>query len=177
MDRLAQRPGIGGESARVGRDAGAGEFPRRASVLAKFDAIRNFVFVLSGDTRGTPTKARLDEAAGCAVPALFLPGRGAPEEWAWERLGTAAAKAAAALGLDAADLTARMERLDSIYASAAGPHAEIDEMKLRGLADGTERTAAEICRVAAAIETGRKGGDIRPLAEELAAMLARRRDG
>ena len=63
-------------------------FPTHAETLRKFGQIQDTVFILDGDQRGGEVEGRIQEAAGrgTKIPILFLPGKEAPESWAWERL-------------------------------------------------------------------------------------------
>ena len=171
FDYLLPRQRIKRESIRIGRDTGAGEFPAHATAFRKFGQIRNFVFILDGDKRASNVELKIHEGAGGTVPVLFLPGRDAPEVWVWERLRGSPDEAAPELGIDAADLSARMNQLDSIYDSASDGPSRIAKAKLRYLSEPLGWDAPDVCRVVARLEAARKESVIRPLVEKLENVL------
>ena len=158
--RLGLRPG----SYRIGRDTGADEFPGHARAFRKFGQVRNFAFVLDGDQRSDETVVRIQRAADAEVPVAFLPGDGSPEEWVWDVLRDRTADAAPLLGTDAANLSAQIERRNALYDAASDTPARIAKAKLDSLAENYAHSAPNICRIAARIETERKGSDIGPVA-------------
>lgn len=171
FDLLFARLRIKAESIRIGRDTGAEEFPSHATAFRKFGQIENFVFVLDGDKRRQDTEQRIRDRAGSQVPVFFLPGKDAPETWAWDVLRQLTADETAELGIDLDDLSERMSRLDSVYDAASDSAAQICKTKLRELAESLNRTAPEICRMLARREAGQKASDIQPLVEELESTL------
>ena len=81
FDHLLPRLRVRTDSVRIGRDTGASEFPEHAAAFRKFGQIRNFVFVLDGDTRGSDIEGKIQrqaEQAGTEVPILFLPEERSP---------------------------------------------------------------------------------------------------
>ena len=177
LDHLVPKRRIRGDSVRIGRDTGADEFPAHAAAFRKFGQIANFVFILDGDQRGSGIDERIREQAGRAVPALFLPGREAPEAWVWERLRQDAARMAAGLSVDPGELANRLHRLDAVYDTASDRPAAIAKAKLRGLGEGMRRAAADICRAVARLEAERPESDLQPFAEELETVLLQWRAG
>ena len=173
FDVLLPREGIRRESVRVGRDTGANEFPMHATAFRKFGQIRNFVFVLDGDKRGTDLERRIRDRAGSDVPVFFLPGDEAPEMWIWNTLRGNLGEGATELGLDPDDLAERMNRLDAIYDTAADRPGEIAKTKLHELAEPHARTGPDLGRAVARCEAARKASDIQPLLEGLKAALLR----
>lgn len=174
MDRLAPQLELKGESVQVGRDTGAEEFPGHVSAFVKFGMVRSFVFVLDGDKRESDVKAKIEKKAGeDAPPVLFLPGQGAPEVWVWECLQGENVNIAKELGLAEVDLAGRTRRLDSIYDFASGGQSEIAKAKIRGLSENIKRSAPEICRIVARIESDRDESSIQPLVSELERVLLR----
>ena len=171
FDVLLPRERIRRESVRVGRDTGADEFPLHASAFRKFGQIRNFVFVLDGDKRGSNLEETIRERAGSDVPVFFLPGDDAPEVWVWNALRRDPAGSSAELGIDPADLSERMNRADAVYDTAADRPGAIAKTKLHGLAEPLGWTESDIGRVVARLETGRAESDIQPLVEGLKGAL------
>lgn len=172
FDQLLPRHRLKRESVRVGRDTGASEFPMHATAFRKFGQIANFVFVLDGDKRGSDLATKIRTHAMHDVPVLYLPGT-APELWVWERLRADAAGCAGELGIASDDLAERVKRLDAVFDSASDTPSAIAKVKLRNLADALDWDAADICRVAARRETGRKDSDIQPLVRDLEAAVGR----
>ena len=167
FDVLAPRLELKTESFRIGRDTGADEFPLHAAAFRKFGKVESFVFVLDGDKRDGNLEGRIRESAGGEVPVLFLPGPGAPEIWVWDRLRNVVPEAAEELGIAASDLSERSRRLDSVYDSASDRPAEITKTKLRELAETSNRSTADICRIVARLEARRAESGIQPLVEGL----------
>ena len=177
LDHVVPKRRIRGDSVRIGRDTGADEFPAHAAAFRKFGQIANFVFILDGDQRDSGIDERIREQAGRAVPALFLPGRGAPEAWVWERLRQAAGPMAAGLSVDPGELASRLDRLDAVYDTASDRPAAIAKAKLRGLGEVLRREAADICRTVARLEAERPESDLQPFAEGLETVLLQWRAG
>ena len=171
FDVLLPRERIRRESVRIGRDTGADEFPMHAAAFRKFGQIRNFVFVLDGDKRGSALEERIRERAGRDVPVFFLPGAEAPEIWIWNTLRRDPERHATDLGTDPADLVERMSRLDAVYDTASDRPGEIAKTKLRELAEPHGRTPADLGRAVARLGAGRKESDIQPLLEGLKGSL------
>ena len=171
FDCLLPRQRIRRESVRIGRDTGAGEFPAHATAFRKFGQIENFVFVLDGDKRASGLDRRIQERAGSEVPVLYLPGDDAPEPWVWEQLRRSTGEQAAELGVAAAELGERMQRLDATYDSASDRPGAIAKAKLRGLAEPLGRSPADLCRAVARWETDRAESAIQPLVEALQSIL------
>ena len=176
FDVLLPRQRIRRESVRIGRDTGASEFPAHATAFRKFGQIQSFVFILDGDKQGCDVERKIQEGAGREVPVLFLPGRAAPEVWVWDRLRQSS-EGARELNIDPAELFGRMNRLDSVYDSASDHPSQIAKTKLRGLSEPLGWDAADICRVVARLEAGRRESDIQPLVEGLANALLQWRAG
>ena len=167
FDVLLPRERIRRESVRIGRDTGADEFPMHAAAFRKFGQIRNFVFVLDGDKRGSDLEERICERAGSDVPVLFLPGDDAPETWIWNALRRNPDRHAVDLGIDAADLVERMNRLDAVYDTASDRPGEIAKTKLHGLTEPLGWTPPDVGRAVARLEAGRRESDIQPLLDGL----------
>ena len=177
FDVLLPRQRIKRESVRVGRNTGIDEFPAHATAFRKFGQIQNFVFVLDGDGRDSGMERRIREKAGSDVPVFYLPGRTAPELWVWNGLRENLRDAAREIGIEADDLSGRMNRLDSVYDSASDPPAQIAKTKLHGLAEPLDWDSQDICRVLARLETNRRESAIQPLVEGLESTLLQWRAG
>ncbi len=167
VDFLQPKLKVRSESIRIGRDTGASEFPMHAMAFRKFGQIQNFVFALDGDKRGSDIVGKIRERAESNVPVFFLPGKGSPESWVWERLQQSAGDEAKELGIDQTHLTREMNRLDSVYDSASDSPSEIAKSKLHSLADALYRIVPDICRAVARWEAEKPASDIQPLVEEL----------
>lgn len=170
FDVLLPRQRIRRESVRIGRDTGADEFPMHAIAFRKFGQIQSFVFVVDGDKRDSNVEQKIREGAGRDVPVLFIPSRAAPEVWVWDRLRQSS-EAARELSMDPAELSDRMNRLDSVYDSASDHPSQIAKTKLRGLSELLDWDVPDVCRLVARLEAGRKESDIQPLVEGLANAL------
>ncbi len=167
FDVLLPRERIRRESVRIGRDTGADEFPMHAAAFRKFGQIRNFVFVLDGDKRGSDLAERIRERAGSDVPVLFLPGDEAPEIWIWNALRRNPDRHAVDLGIDTAELVERMNRLDSVYDTASDRPGEIAKTKLHDLTEPLGWAPPDVGRAVARLEAGRRESDIQPLLDGL----------
>ncbi len=163
------------ESVHIGRDTGADEFPSHAVAFRKFGQIRNFVFVLDGDKRGSRAEEKLREhASGNSV--FFLPGTLPPEGWLWQALQQFSTDEAKGLGLSKDELTAKSSQLDALYDLASDSPAQIAKTKLRQLAEDLGRTESDMARVVGRLEAGKPQSDIQPLVENLKSALLQWRD-
>lgn len=166
LDFVLPRQRIRRESVRIGRDTGAEEFPAHATAFRKFGQVHHFVFVLDGDKRTSGLEEKIKSSAGGNVPVLFMPGESAPESWIWNRLRDHV-QDIAELGLAPEDLTEEMNRLDLMYDSASDTTAQIAKSKVHSLAQHMNRSAPDICRVVARLESERDDSGIKPLVEGL----------
>ena len=172
FDFLLPQERIKWESVHIGRDTGASEFPMHASVLEKFGQIQDTVFILDGDQRGGEIGGRIQRAGrGVDIPILFLPGRGTPEHWVWERLRHIPDVDASQLGTNPRDLSELMSQLDALYNSASDSPSEIAKSKFRSLSEHLNRAAPEVCRIVARLEADQRESEIQPLVEELRGIL------
>ena len=172
LDVLRPKHLLGHDSIRIGRDTGADEFPSHARAFKKFAQLFNFVFVLDGDQRTRGIDVRIQEASTRELHILFLPGNGAPEEWVWDVLARDAAEIAAELGTDGAALAIRVQRLDSVYNASSDTAAAIAKSKLFDLADGLDRTTAELCRLVGRREATVPGSPLRTVVAGIEDALA-----
>ena len=176
FDFLLPQERIKWESVHIGRDTGATEFPMHARALAKFGQIQDTVFILDGDQRGGEVEGRIREAAGRGVniSILFLPGRGSPESWMWDRIKDIRSDIVIEqLGIERSVLTNIMSQLDATYDLASESSSEIAKSKFRGLAESLNRDPSEICRIVARLEADRQASDIQPLVGDLRGILRR----
>lgn len=163
LDDLRPRLGIRGRTVRIGRDAGAEEFPTHAAAFHKFGQIDNFVFVLDGDKRTSNVVDKLRERAGSEIPILFLPGYEAPEVWIWERMKDNSDEVARELGEPS--LSDVMNRQDAVYNSASDTPSNIAKSKLQSLSEELDRSSPEICRIVARLEATQESSEIQLLRE------------
>ena len=174
LDRLISSERIRRESIRVGRNAGADEFPMQAAAFRKFRLLENFVFVLDGDQRPSDVSRRIRESGGnTPVTILYLPGDQAPEVWVWRRMQQRPEVFAADLGIDSATLDQNIRSLDSLYSPAQDSDSAIAKEKLYDLAEAQDRTVPEICRLIARIEAGDDGSELQPLVEDLKDLFSK----
>lgn len=165
LDDLRPKLGLRGETVRIGRNAGADEFPTHAAAFKKFGQVENFVFVLDGDKRNNNVVDKIREAAGSNRPILFLPGHEAPEVWVWERLKENPEIFSNELGgFPLSELT---NRLDAVYNSASDSSSAIAKSKLQSLSEQMNHTAPEICRIVTRLETANDVSEIQRLREFL----------
>lgn len=173
LDHLLPRERMDAESVRIGRDTGAEEFPQHATAFRKFGQVQNLVFVLDGDKRDSDLERRIRDHAQTEVPVFFLPGDEAPEIWIWRTLRRNPPGPASELGLDPADLAARMDQAEAVFENASDRPAAIAKARLAELAGPLHRTPAEVGRLLARLEAARPESDIQPLVESLRETLLR----
>ena len=171
LDHLLPRTQTRSGSVRIGRDTGANEFPTHAAAFRKFGQIGNFVFVLDGDAEGRGIRRRIQDHAGADVPVLYLPGRGAPEEWVWSTLLSRVDDVSATLGVDTGEFRQAIAQTDSVYAAASDSPSEIAKGKLYEFSQRFNREPSDICRLIGRLEAARDESDIQPLVEELQTTL------
>ena len=164
FDVVLPRQYMRSDIVRVGRDTGADEFPAHARAFTKFGQIRNFVFVLDGDQTEGDIQRRIEDA-GPGATVVFLPGKGSPEQWVWQRLEHDPGLAAEPLGMETRALRDRIQQLNSTYDSASDSDAAIAKEKLYMLAEEAHWQTRDVCRLVARQESGRAGADIQPLVE------------
>ena len=175
FDLLLSNQRIKWESIHIGRDTGASEFPMHARALDKFGQLQNTLFILDGDQQGGNIERKIRQATMSDVPVLFLPGKGAPENWIWEKLQQISDPDAAQLGTDPGVLSTLMNQLDATYAPVSGS-PETPKIKFRALSEQLSREAPDVCRIVARLEAGRKESDIQPFLEDLLQILLQWRE-
>ena len=176
FDVLIPREGLQRESVRIGRDTGASEFPMHAEALRKFGQIRHTVFVLDGDQGDSDIVDKIDAAAKRPAHVLFLPGKGAPEGWVWEKLRELSETDATQLGIHKGGLLDLMNRLDAVYALAVDRNSEVAKTKFRNLSEHLSRSIPDICRFVARIEATQAVSEIQPLVGQLSGILSEWRE-
>lgn len=164
FDVVLRRQYMRNDIIHIGRDTGADEFPAHAKAFTKFGRIRNFVFVLDGDQAEGNIQRRIEEA-GAGATVVFLPGKGSPEQWVWQRLEQDPDLVAKPLGMGTRALQDRIQQLNSTYDSASDSDAVIAKEKLYMLAEEAHWQTRDVCRLVAREESGRRGSDIQPLVE------------
>ena len=172
FDVLIPREGLQRESVRIGRDTGASAFPVHAEALRKFGQIHNTVFVLDGDQGDSDIVGKIEAAAKRPAQVLFLPGKGAPEGWVWEKLRELSETDTTQLGIHKGGLLDLMNRLDAIYALAVDRNSEVAKTKFRNLSDHLSRSIPDICRFVARIEATQAVSEIKPLVGQLSSILS-----
>ena len=172
FDVLIPREGLQRESVRIGRDTGASAFPVHAEALRKFGQIHNTVFVLDGDQGDSDIVGKIEAAAKRPAQVLFLPGKGAPEGWVWEKLRELSETDTTQLGIHKGELLDLMNRLDAIYALAVDRNSEVAKTKFRNLSDHLSRSIPDICRFVARIEATQAVSEIKPLVGQLSSILS-----
>ena len=175
FDLLLSNQRIKWESIHIGRDTGASEFPMHARALDKFGQLQNTAFILDGDQQGGDIERKIQQATISDVPVLFLPGKGVPENWIWEKLQQISDPDAAQLGTNPGVLSTLMNQLDATYAPVSGS-PETPKIKFRTLSEQLSREAPDVCRIVARLEAGRKGSDIQPFLEGLLQILLQWRE-
>ena len=171
LDHLLPRTQTRSGSVRIGRDTGANEFPTHAAAFRKFGQIGNFVCVLDGDAEGRGIRRRIQDHAGADVPVLYLPGRGAPEEWVWSTLLSRVEDVSAPLGVDTGEFRQAITQTDSVYAAASDSPSEIAKGKLYEFSQRFNRGPPDICRLIGRLEAARDASHIQPLVEDLQTAL------
>ena len=115
LDVLQPRLQLRPEDFLIGRNTGRDEFPAHIRALAKFAKLRDFIFVLDGDSRNKEEYlVRVADDYGHSLRPLFLPGEGPPEEWMWEALSDRPEEYQALVGMSAEDITREMENVRQV---------------------------------------------------------------
>ena len=167
LDVLQPRLGLRHEDFVIGRNTGRNEFPSHVRTLGKFGKLKDFVFVLDGDSRDMETSIkRIAEGFGHDVQPLFLPGTTPPEGWIWEVLQRNAQDYSALLGLASSDMERQMQEIARMLEGAVHRQhpAKAD---LEAFASEIGRSASEIGRIVGKHETERRGEGIAELLVQL----------
>lgn len=147
LDVLNVEMGLRHEDFVIGRNTGRDEFAGHIRTLGKFGKLKDFVFVLDGDSRDHkgPLQA-IAEQFGHRVQPLFLPGETPPESWIWETLRSRPKEYAKKLGLSVVDLERTMQEFSQLAGGAV--HGR-DEAKtaLGAFVATLNRTVADVARI------------------------------
>ena len=165
LDVLNVELGLRHEDVIVGRNTGRDEFPGHLRTLGKFGKLRDFIFVLDGDSRHLgPRLRKTAEEYGHHVKPLFLPGEASPEQWLWDSLGERVGDYGSTLGVPAADLERTMRELEDL---ADGTVRQVDGVKAiaRELATKVGRTLVDLSRI-----VGQREAEANAIPELLAAL-------
>ena len=115
LDVLQPRLHLRPEDFLIGRNTGRDEFPGHIRALAKFAKLRDFIFVLDGDSRDREEHlVKLADDIGHSLRPLFLPGEGPPEEWMWEALSSHPDVYQPLVGMSAEDISGEMGRIRQV---------------------------------------------------------------
>ncbi len=147
LDVLNVEMGLRHEDVVIGRNTGRDEFSSHIRTLGKFGKLKDFIFVLDGDSRDH--KGRLQAIAeqfGHRVLPLFLPGETPPEPWIWEALQSRPDEYATRLGLSVSDIERTMQEFAQLAGGAV--HGR-DEAKsaLGAFAATLNRTLPDVARI------------------------------
>ena len=160
LDVLQPRLGLRHEDFVIGRNTGRSEFPSHVRTLGKFGKLKDFVFVLDGDSRDMKDRlTAIAEEYGHSVQPLFLPGTAPPEDWIWEALQRNAQDYAALLGLASSDMERQMREIARTMEGAV-QRQHPAKANLEAFASEIGRSPSEIGRIAGRRETERCGGGI-----------------
>lgn len=161
LDHVNPRLDLAPSDIEVGRDTGKDEFPAHLAALAKFKLLRDVVFVLDGDAATVKTRLETDaQRQGQLAQVLLLPGEGAPEGWAWERLQERPDHYAEKLGMTPGMFRQMLENIHATFAGAADTPANIAKGRMQALADQTARQTTDIMRAVGRSEAARDDGTL-----------------
>ena len=167
LDVLQPRLGLRHEDFVIGRNTGRNEFPSHIRTLGKFGKLKDFVFVLDGDSRHMEDHIKaIAEEYGHRVQPLFLPGTTPPEGWIWEVLQLNSQDYAPLLGLSSSDMERRMREIARMLEGAVRQRHPAKE-DLEAFASEIGRSASEIGRIVARHEAERRREGIAELVVQL----------
>ena len=131
----------------IGRNTGRDEFASHIRTLGKFGKLKDFVFVLDGDSRDYKGSLQaIAEDFGHRVQPLFLPGETPPEQWIWETLQQRRDEYATRLGLAAADIERTMHEFTQLAGGAVRGRDEA-KLALGAFAGMLNRTVPDVARI------------------------------
>ena len=163
LDVLQSRQWLRHEDFVIGRNTGRDEFPSHVRTLGKFGKLKDFVFVLDGDSRDMETDIkRIAEGFGHNVQPLFLPGTSPPEGWIWEVLQRNVHVYAALLGLAPLDMERQMREIARMLEGAVHQRRPV-KANLEAFASEVGRSPSEIGRIVGRHETEGRGEGIAEL--------------
>ena len=167
LDVLQPRLGLRHEDFVIGRNTGRNEFPSHIRTLGKFGKLKDFIFVLDGDSKHMKDSIKATaEEYGHRVQPLFLPGTTPPEGWIWEVLQSSSQDYAPLLGLAPSDMERRMQDIaQMLEGTVRRRHPAKD--KLEAFASEVGRSASEIGRIVGRHEAERHGERVAGLLVQL----------
>ena len=167
LDVLQSRLGLRHEDFVIGRNTGREEFPSHVRTLGKFGKLKDFVFVLDGDSRHMKDRIKaVAEEYGHNVQPLFLPGTAHPEGWIWEVLKSNPQDYAELLGLSPVDMERKMGDIARMMEGAVRQQHPA-KANLEAFATEIGRSSPEIGRIVGKQETERRGEGIAELLVQL----------
>ena len=167
LDVLQPRLGLRPEDFMIGRNTGRDEYPSHIRALGKFRKLKDFVFVLDGDSRDMEDRIKaIAEEYGHSVQPLFLPGTAPPEDWIWNVLQRNAQDYAEWLGLDPLDMERQMREIARMLEGAV-QRRHPAKANLEAFASEIGRSPSEIGRIVGRHETERRGEGIAELLVQL----------
>ena len=167
LDTVLRQMSTSRESIRIGRNAGAEEFPQHAAAFRKFGRINDFIFVLDGDKRESGLSEKIKKQAKIDVPVIFLPSDSSTEVWVWKMIQDHIASISTAVGTSCHELRDRLSRIESYYLMASDSQSEIAKNKLDMLAVDLSLTVHGICRTVSQAIASQTNSSIEPLVIEL----------
>ena len=157
LDVLQPRLQLRPEDFLIGRNTGRDEFPGHIRALGKFAKLRDFIFVLDGDSRGKEAHLmQIADEYGHSLRPLFLPGEGPPEEWMWDTLSHHAPDYEALVGMSAQDIGREMENVGQVMEGKLQRGSYAKAM-MGAFARKLNRHPAELARVVGRQEAERGG--------------------
>ena len=147
----------------IGRDTGQSEFPQHIRTLDKFGKLRDFVFILDGDSK------RFEDAikqVSDVVQPLFLPGDRSPESWIWGALRERPNAYSESLGITPTDMEHSMHRIDQLVSGAVSQQ-DRDKTALEAFASELNRTVPDIARIVGQREAEANMGEVANLLVQL----------
>lgn len=157
LDMLQPRLQLRPEDFVIGRNTGRDEFPAHIRALGKFRKLRDFIFVLDGDSRDKEEHlAHIAERYGHDLRPLFLPGEGPPEEWMWEALSQHPSDYQELVGMSAQDISREMRNIGQVVEGKLERGGSAKAF-MDAFARGLNRRAAELARFVGRREAARGG--------------------
>ena len=157
LDVLQPRQQLRPEDFVIGRNTGRDEFPAHIRALGKFRKLRDFIFVLDGDSRGEEGRlVRLAGQYGHDLLPLFLPGEGPPEEWMWQTFSQHPSDYEELVGMSAQDISREMQGIGQVLEGKLdrGSHTKA---LMDAFARRLNRRAADLARIVGQREAVRGG--------------------
>jgi predicted ATPase len=173
LDELNPKLGLTPDDVKVGKDTGKDSFPQHIEMIAKFDQLDNFIFVLDGDAKSLDAKLReMGSRSGKTITPLYLPGT-VPEEWAWETLQQNSQEYAELIGLNQKSLDEMLQNHDKLFDNATDKPAVKIKNKFYAFCERLKRSHTELIRTLARRETQRQSFIIQQFINEFELQLRR----